>query len=649
MVTISLIALFIYVLGAFAYGSALALSLRQSFPVWSPRHLRATVPAGSLAVPSFALFAWSAVSFVVAAIIELRWLVGSGGNLLLSTAGILITFGFPPLIMHVIYAETRYHANVASRPLWRWLLVAMYVVAPAAALSLLGMVLGVVPRVPMLGAVAGVSIGMLFTLCSVYCVALMTRGRRPSPGSAERRGHNTMIGLFGVMTLAILVLTFMRDQPLLVFTVERAVRTAPLAFLVVAIYFENQFVFYDLVVKRGAQLVASLVLVGAFLAAALPWLDQVPSGVSRPWLLALAAMPLAMLMPWLHTQVGRLLDLVWFGREYTPAEAVGVVLASLQRATDERTLLVAAQAGFQDIFRVPVDLHTEAPPEDGSDVAFAVAGADGTPVLWITARREAGHLLSEDQALLRSLGTVVVYLLENLRLHERRKAQDQLEQELRLQSSRSELKALRAQINPHFLFNALNAIASLIHTDPARADAAVEQLAEIFRYTLRRSESEWAPLDQELSFVQAYLDVEQARFGRRLRYTIETDPDTRGIHVPSMVLHTLVENAVKHGISAQRTPGHILVRTSFEGGRVRLEVHDTGPGPAPSGAALGPGPEGERFGLRSIRDRLRGHYGGDATLSLTRDERSGTTVATVDMPATPAPDPRPAGAAGARP
>lgn len=313
MVTISLIALFIYVLGAFAYGSALALSLRQSFPVWSPRHLRATVPAGSLAVPSFALFAWSAVSFVVAAIIELRWLVGSGGNLLLSTAGILITFGFPPLIMHVIYAETRYHANVASRPLWRWLLVAMYVVAPAAALSLLGMVLGVVPRVPMLGAVAGVSIGMLFTLCSVYCVALMTRGRRPSPGSAERRGHNTMIGLFGVMTLAILVLTFMRDQPLLVFTVERAVRTAPLAFLVVAIYFENQFVFYDLVVKRGAQLVASLVLVGAFLAAALPWLDQVPSGVSRPWLLALAAMPLAMLMPWLHTQVGRLLDLVWFG------------------------------------------------------------------------------------------------------------------------------------------------------------------------------------------------------------------------------------------------------------------------------------------------------------------------------------------------
>ena len=101
--------------------------------------------------------------------------------------------------------------------------------------------------------------------------------------------------------------------------------------------------------------------------------------------------------------------------------------------------------------------------------------------------------------------------------------QEQLAQELRLQTSSSELKALRAQINPHFLFNALNAIASLIHTDPARADAAVEQLAEVFRYTLRRSDSEWAPLDQELAFARAYLDVEQARFGHRLTFAIDSD------------------------------------------------------------------------------------------------------------------------------
>jgi LytS/YehU family sensor histidine kinase len=108
-------------------------------------------------------------------------------------------------------------------------------------------------------------------------------------------------------------------------------------------------------------------------------------------------------------------------------------------------------------------------------------------------------------------------MLENVRLQQRKQEQEQSARELSLQASRSELKALRAQINPHFLFNALNAIAGLIHKDPFRADATVERLAEVFRYTLRRSEAEWALLEDELEFCQSYLEVEQARFGDRLR------------------------------------------------------------------------------------------------------------------------------------
>ena len=88
------------------------------------------------------------------------------------------------------------------------------------------------------------------------------------------------------------------------------------------------------------------------------------------------------------------------------------------------------------------------------------------------------------------------------------------------QASRSELKALRAQINPHFLFNALNAIAGLIHKNPLRADKTVERLADVFRYTLRRSENEWTLLEEEMEFVRAYLEVEQARFGKRLQFQI---------------------------------------------------------------------------------------------------------------------------------
>jgi signal transduction histidine kinase len=630
MVTISLVALLAYVFGAFAYGSAFLLSLRQAAPVWASPSARAASRTRGVDGAGMTLFAFSSIWFVVCAGIEFRTLAGTTGLGLIDVVGRGLTFGFPPLIMHTLYNETRSRARGLSAA-WTWLLGAMYVVSFGVGLWVTAMLLRLVPPVPRLGAVLGLSVGGLFLLCTLYCVALMMRQDRPLPPSTpERQGRTAMFTAFGVMTLAIFALTFLREYPGFIAVVERAVRGAPLLFLMAATYFEHRFEFYDLVVKRGVTLVASLIVVGAALAVVLPWFEHMPSGVPRPWLLAVVLMPLAMLLPWMHAQIGRLLDLVWFGRHYTPAEAVRVLLAALQRATDEASLLAAAEAGFLDVFHAEVRLHTAPPPGVDREIVLTVAGAGQTDVLWIAAR-DGAHLLSEDLALLRSLGTVVAYLLENMRLHERRKGQEQLEQELRLQTSRSELKALRAQINPHFLFNALNAIASLIHTDPGRADSAVEQLAEVFRYTLRRSESEWAPLDQELAFVQAYLDVEEARFGTRLQYTIDADPKARGTQVPSMVLHTLVENAVKHGISAQRGSGRILVRTRLTGGRLRLEVHDTGPGPSAEAAAPLRA-NGERFGLRSIRDRLEGHYGHHATFTLGRDEAAGMTVAAVEMP-----------------
>jgi two-component system LytT family sensor kinase len=242
--------------------------------------------------------------------------------------------------------------------------------------------------------------------------------------------------------------------------------------------------------------------------------------------------------------------------------------------------------------------------------------------------------------MLRSLAGVFGFMLENIRLQSRRQEQDQLAQDLRLQSSKSELKALRAQINPHFLFNALNAIASLIHTDPARADEAVEQLAEVFRYTLRRSDSEWAPLDQELTFARAYLDVEQARFGQRLTCSIDSDHHVPPPLIPSMLLQTLLENAVKHGVSQAREPGRIdvIVRTqpslsrASAGqalGRVTVEVRNTGP--KAEGRTAAPR-EGEGFGLHNVRERLKGHFGDQASFALTRDDATGVTIARISMP-----------------
>ena len=301
---------------------------------------------------------------------------------------------------------------------------------------------------------------------------------------------------------------------------------APLLFLSATTYYENRFEFYDLVVKRGAMLLATLVALGAFFALALPWLDGLPRDGARPWLFALAAVPLMLAAPRLAGDLSRRLDRAWFGRHYTPVSAVNHVLAAMQAATDEPSLLAAAEESLKDVLGVTVRLeHGCAADPDDARVAFKIEGSVADPSLWVTVprvprRTRAAQRRPHPAALARhGLG----FWWRTCACSSGARSRTCWRRSCGCRSSQSELKALRAQINPHFLFNALNAIASLIHTDPARADEAVEQLAEVFRYTLRRSESEWAPLDQELAFAAAYLDVEQARFGARLRCTIDSD------------------------------------------------------------------------------------------------------------------------------
>ena len=227
-------------------------------------------------------------------------------------------------------------------------------------------------------------------------------------------------------------------------------------------------------------------------------------------------------------------------------------------------------------------------------------------------------------------------MLQNIRLQRKKQEQDKVAKELSLHASRSELKALRAQINPHFLFNALNAIASLIHKDPVRADETVEQLAEVFRYTLRGSQSEWTLLDDEMEFVRSYLDVERARFGKRLRVRVSVGEEVKTARIPTMMVQTLVENAVKHGVSQVRGPVTIEIEAHRRDDLLVIEVADSGPGPS------GPGSEPARsrarkssgYGLKNIRQRLAGHYGDRAGLELRREDDRAMTVACIKLPLT---------------
>lgn len=638
MILISVAGLCLFVFGAYAYGVTTVLALRQ-LPVWGRGESGGRKPLLDPVLLVLCLI--TTIWFVAHAMLEFRLLIGrpqSGRPDFAELLAFVLSFAFPPLIMHTVLKETGARGlNTHQRRAWARPIWGMYALSLATMTYWFGAVFQWLPRPGPIGAWIGTSIGTLFTLCSVYCIALMLghggdRAPRRTPSPDERGLHRTMIGLFVLMIPLFLVLTFLRDQRLLTEALSRVTRSLPIFFLVASVYFEDRFEFYDLIVKRAAMLLSSLVMVGVYLALMLGSLDQMPAGPARPWLFAVALLPLAMVLPWVHARLGRWLDRMWFGREFTPVEAVKQVLSAMQPATDERTLAAATETRLSDMFHVPVRILLDNDPAPPGAVVETIAPvSESSAPLRVAVLREPGSrpLLSEDVSLLRSLSGVFNYMLENVRLQRRRQEQDQLAHELRLQTSRSELKALRAQINPHFLFNALNAIASLIHTDPTRADAAVEQLAEVFRYTLRRSEQEWAPLDQELAFARAYLDVEQARFGKRLSFAIDASTTAARAQVPSMLLHTLVENAVKHGISQVRGGGRIDIYARAEDDTLVLEVRDNGSGVTGTARSK---PDGESFGLRSIHDRLRGHFGERASLSLTRDTVNNLTVAHVEMP-----------------
>ncbi len=189
----------------------------------------------------------------------------------------------------------------------------------------------------------------------------------------------------------------------------------------------------------------------------------------------------------------------------------------------------------------------------------------------------------------------------------------------------AELRALEAQINPHFLFNCLNSIRGLVVENPAMAQDMLTRLANILRYNLRRDIEHTVPLCSEVEVVTDYLALESARFEDRLRVHISIDPDAAPVQVPPMLLQTLVENALKHGIAPLPAGGDLLVRAIVVGDSMVLEVENPG-----QIAESGPG--SQPVGLANIRERLRILYNGRASFELKN--RDGRVAATVLIPTT---------------
>ncbi|GAB4019914.1 hypothetical protein GCM10028808_59320 [Spirosoma migulaei] len=175
--------------------------------------------------------------------------------------------------------------------------------------------------------------------------------------------------------------------------------------------------------------------------------------------------------------------------------------------------------------------------------------------------------------------------------------------------TRAELDALQAKINPHFLYNALNSIASLVHDDPDKAEEMTLLLSKLFRYSTGRDGELFATLADELEMVRTYLKVEQVRFGNRLTFSVEvSDPALNDLKLPQFLLQPIVENAIKHGIAKRADSGRIDVRIYEKNGELNLCVHDNGP--------AFPDDMDGGYGLRSIQDKLKLLYGDDARVEL---------------------------------
>jgi signal transduction histidine kinase len=187
----------------------------------------------------------------------------------------------------------------------------------------------------------------------------------------------------------------------------------------------------------------------------------------------------------------------------------------------------------------------------------------------------------------------------------------------------AELRALKSQINPHFIFNSLNSLRALIDENPDRARQTVTQLANILRYSLQSGQLETVPFEDELQTVNDYLALEQVRHEERLRVRLEVAPGTLGLPIPPMLLQTLVENAVKYGIAPRLEGGEITICARFEHDELRLQV--TNPGSlSAKGNSTG-------VGLRNAAERLRLLFGARASLELHEDP-PGRVIADVVVP-----------------
>lgn len=400
----------------------------------------------------------------------------------------------------------------------------------------------------------------------------------------------------------------------------------PLAFAV--LYQEYRFALADLFLKRALTML-TLVATAVVTYGAIATLPPGPVAVGT---MVGAWVATAVAYPRLRLTISRFVDSALLGR-HDFADLRSRLAQRLQACETVEGVLVetsALVATAMNAERAWWAAPTDTPMDDRTVSTSVEIATTESPRFELRLGPLVGgrRLLSDDRAFLEQAALLAARRIDALRLMLERFDQRLRQEEIERLAAEAELRALRAQINPHFLFNALTTIGYLIESAPPRALKTLLRLTTLLRSALK-SEGETTTLDREIEMVETYLDIERERFEERLEVRVAVAPSLRALTVPTLIVQPLVENAVKHGIAPAVRGGVVDVAAHLVGSghttTLVITVRNTG---APLGEVARP--QGMRVGLANVERRLLGHYGDAAALSLSAAD--GVTTAEIRVP-----------------
>ena len=329
----------------------------------------------------------------------------------------------------------------------------------------------------------------------------------------------------------------------------------------------------------------------------------------------------------------------WWGVYSAIGLAVNVANGgSLRLLTFSHILFFAYSMGLSHLFRLVIDRRRSRGPSFVRMRLFLGAGVLVFSLIQTILVISIDRVINTSERSSWTLGAAsalwygmyigtLIWTIIYMRVTERR-LQEEREAQMRSAVHTAELRALEAQINPHFLFNSLNSIRGLVVEDPRKAQDMITRFAALLRYNLNHDRQHTVPLSQEAEVVEDYLALESVRFEGRLKVQFTVDPAAESLQVPPMILQALVENALKHGIAKRPEGGDVRIHATAQNGVLVLEVENSG-----ELAAARPAADTDtQIGLNNIRERLRLLYGDRASLSLKNGD--GVVAATVRIPTT---------------